>query len=162
MVKTTGVPLSMKHAPLHGLWALAIALLLELAAVQPASAQAVAIGPARYFRCQLAAREATIVGVQERALLLSRQAAQAELNAAGERSRLRVEMAFTNCGYRSDELAAYAQQNAEVVNTWLATHPEIQARMAELRARMQAVSERIPAAQKNLPAAPRAGSSKPQ
>lgn len=117
--------------------------LLALALLAPAAGPATAapaLGPARYFACQIAAREATLAGMRERADLLARQAPEAELIAAGERSRARVDGAYARCGYSGTALAAYAQQVPAALQAWLPAHPQVQARYEALNAQIMALS----------------------
>lgn len=104
-----------------------------------------ASGVERYFQCQIAAREATIVGLEERAALLVNPATtDRELDAASQRSSNRVDAAFSRCGYSSDQLAAYAHTYNDALKAWLAANPATQTKLDTLRARVQALASQMP------------------
>ena len=101
--------------------------------------------PAQYFDCQIAARQATIVGLQERAAMPA-DAAEADKLAAGDRSRERVRMAMYACG-RQDAatLGAYAHRNAELLQTWLNANPQVKAQLDAQAKQVEAISAQMPA-----------------
>jgi hypothetical protein len=102
-------------------------------------------GVERYFQCQIAAREATIVGLEERAALLAKPATtDRELDAASQRSSNRVDAAFIRCGYSSDQLAAYAHTYNDALKAWLAANPATQTKLDTLRARVQTLASQMP------------------
>ena len=118
-------------------------LLAVLAAVTPSAQAQSTIGPKRYFQCHIAAKQATLTGLEERAALLAKGASAAELAAAGERSQLRVDLAFQNCGADATTLAAYAYQQSELNADWLARSPKTKARLDELSLQIAVLSRAV-------------------
>lgn len=133
----------MNRLPSTGLWA---ALLLGAAATG-AQAQAVsALTPAQYFECQIAARQATMVGLQERQALVSKTGVtQAQKQAAGELSRNRVSLSFYQCGHSAAALGAYAHRNADELQTWLNANPQVKTRLDAEGKRIAQMSAQMPA-----------------
>jgi hypothetical protein len=124
-------------------------VLLGLVSVVAVSAAAPGVEevltPAQYFECQIAARQATIVGLKERAALPA-EAADVDRHAAGDRSRERVRMAMYACGRQEAAmLGAYAHRNAELLQTWLNANPQVQARLDAQAKQVQALSAQMPA-----------------
>jgi hypothetical protein len=105
------------------------------------------ITPARYFQCQIDARQATIDGMQERSATVQRADANAgEKRAAGELARHKVTVALYACGKQDPgALAAYAHRNAEVLQVWLNANPQVQARLDAQAQRIAGLSKQLPA-----------------
>jgi hypothetical protein len=125
-----------------------LALALGLHAAGAALAQSAAeapITPQTYIACQIAARQATITGMEERLALVNRGAAAVERRSAGEMSRNRVTLAFHGCGYGASALAAYAHSHAAEVATFLAQNPSHQARLEATATRVTNLSAQMPA-----------------
>lgn len=101
--------------------------------------------PARYFECQISARSATVVGLQERVSLLSGNAGTGERQAAAEMSRTRVTRAFSSCGHSASTLGAYAHRNADELQVWLDGHPSVKARLDAMAERISSLSAQMPA-----------------
>lgn len=91
------------------------------------------------------AREATVAGLEERLVLLTRTAPVAEVQRAAQRAADRVSLAFANCGFQIQDLAAYAHGHRIELQGWLAANPQVAARMDGLRARVNQLASQIPA-----------------
>jgi hypothetical protein len=102
--------------------------------------------PAQYFECRIAALEATVPGMEERAGLLNKQGTTVtELNAVGDRSQARVTMALYACGRQNGStLAAYAHRNAEDLRTWLNANPQVKARLDAMNLRVATLAAQMP------------------
>ena len=107
-----------------------IACALGLVLPSLAAGPSAALTPARYFECQIAARQTSLAGMRERQGLQQVRAAAAQLERAEINSRSRVELAFHRCGYGPGVLAAYAHRHQEEIKTWLLLNPQTGARMA--------------------------------
>lgn len=119
-----------------------------LAGAVPAIAVAQPIlTPASYFKCQIAAREATLAGMAERAVLLRKRASDLEQRQSDDRTRDRVSAALAACGYGLNALAAYAHRHREGLVAWLAANPRVQAQLDDLTRRMSALSAEVSAPQ---------------
>jgi hypothetical protein len=105
------------------------------------------ITPAQYFDCQIAARQATVKGLQERATLANQAGAtDKDKRAAGERSRHRVTLAMYACGRQdASTLGAYAHRNADELQTWLNANPQVKARLDALSKQVATISAQMPA-----------------
>lgn len=105
------------------------------------------ITAAQYFDCQIAARQATLKGLQERASLTGQPSAtEAGQRAAGELSQARVTLALYGCGKQNASiLGAYAHRNAEVLQTWLNANPQVRARLDEQARQVAQFSAQMPA-----------------
>ena len=103
--------------------------------------------PAQYFECQIAARQATVQGLQERVALHNKPGAtDADKRVAGDVSRSRVTLALHNCGNQNaGMLGAYAHRNADVLQTWLGANPQVKARLDGLGQRVASLSAQMPA-----------------
>jgi hypothetical protein len=129
-------------------------LLLGLLALLGGAQQAAAapdlqevLTPAQYFECQIAARQATLQGLEERAAQ-GRQAgvSDAQKRAAGEAARERVTVALYACGRQNaSTLGAYAHRHAETLQTWLNANPQVKARLDALGQRVASLSSQMPA-----------------
>lgn len=104
--------------------------------------------PAQYFECQVAAREATIVGLKERAAQLGQtNLTQAQKTSSAETARARVTLAMYNCGRQNaGTLGAYAHRNADALKTWLSANPQMKARLDALSQQVASLSTQMPAA----------------
>lgn len=135
--------------PHSNTWARPMTAALLGAAAATASAQTstqAGLTPARYFECHIAARQASVVGLQERVAMLSKgNSTNAEQQAAGELSRNRVSLAFYQCGYTAGALGAYAHRNAEELRTWLNANPQVKARLDAEAQRVSSLSAQMPA-----------------
>ena len=103
--------------------------------------------PASYFECQIAAQEATVVGLRERAAQLNRtdMTPQQRQN-AGAVARERVSLAMYACHKQSGStLGAYAHRHADELKAWLAANPQVQARLQAVGQRIKGLSEQMPA-----------------
>lgn len=127
-------------------WALpALALLPTLACAAPGIQEV--LTPAQYFECQIAARQATIVGLRERASQMNQPGlTDAQKRASGELSRARVTLAMYSCGKQTaSTLGAYAHRNAEELKTWLNANPRVLARLDALGQQVSSLSSQMPA-----------------
>jgi hypothetical protein len=122
-----------------------LALLPSLAWAAPGIEEV--LTPAQYFECQIAARQATVQGLEERARLVNKpDATDAQKSAAGELSRHRVTLAMYSCGKQNaSTLGAYAHRNAEELQTWLNANPQVKARLDVLSQRVASLSAQMPA-----------------
>ncbi|TAK83024.1 MAG: hypothetical protein EPO12_06420 [Aquabacterium sp.] len=121
-----------------------LALAVAAALLAPAAmAQSATVDPARYVQCQIAARQATLRGVQERGELTARQAASDQLRASDERARSAVDAAFAGCGHTASALGAYAHRHAAEIEAWLQAHPEQQQALDGLRAQIEAQASQV-------------------
>jgi hypothetical protein len=102
--------------------------------------------PAQYFECQIAARQATVDGLQERAAQISKPGAtESEKRNAGELARHRVTLALYACGKQdASALGAYAHRNAEELRTWLNANPQVRSRLDALGQRVASLSSQMP------------------
>ncbi|MBL8350365.1 MAG: hypothetical protein JNL87_08605 [Burkholderiaceae bacterium] len=130
-----------------------IAIACWLLALPPAMAAAAPViqevlTPAQYFECQIAARQATVQGLEQRAAQLNKAGvSDAERRAAGEMSRHRVTLALHNCGRQTaSTLGAYGHRNADELQTWLNANPQVRARLDALARRVASLSAQMPAA----------------
>jgi hypothetical protein len=101
--------------------------------------------PAQYFACQIAARQATINGLQERLSMAQISASPAEQQAQAERARTLVSIAFNDCGYTVNTLSAYAHRAKTPLQTWLQTHPTVQTQLDDTAKRIANISAQMPA-----------------
>ena len=103
--------------------------------------------PAQYFECQLAARQATVVGLQERAAQMGQtNLTDAQKRTNGEVARERVTLAMYSCGRQNaSTLGAYAHRNADELQTWLAANPQMKARLDTLSQQITSLSGQMPA-----------------
>jgi hypothetical protein len=102
--------------------------------------------PAQYFACQIAARQATINGLQERLSMAQiSSASPAEQQAQAERARTLVSIAFNDCGYTVNTLSAYAHRAKTPLQTWLQTHPTVQTQLDDTAKRIANISAQMPA-----------------
>lgn len=102
--------------------------------------------PQTYFQCQIAAQQATIVGLQERAAQAGKAQTDQEKQVAADRSQARVTVALRGCGQQSGAtLGAYAHRNADQLQTYLNANPQVKAQMDALSRRIQALSQQMPA-----------------
>ena len=103
--------------------------------------------PAQYFECQLAARQATVVGLQERAAQMGQtNLTDAQKRTSGEVARERVTLAMYRCGRQNaSTLGAYAHRNADELQTWLAANPQMKARLDTLSQQITSLSGQMPA-----------------
>ena len=123
----------------------ALLLSMNQAPAQDARLLSPGLTPAKYFDCQIAARQATLQGLQERQALVNREASKEQKNAAGEMNRQRVGLAFYQCGYGAAELGAYAHRSGEELQTWLNANPQVKARLDEQARRVASHSAQMPA-----------------
>jgi hypothetical protein len=108
--------------------------------------------PAAYFECQIAARQATVAGLQERQATLSKgRGTNAERQATAETARARVTQAFGKCGYSASVLGAYAHRNADLLQSWLAENPQVQARLDAEAQRVAGLVDQAPSAEAAAP-----------
>lgn len=123
----------------------ALALLPSLAGA--AGGMKEVLSPAQYFECQVAAREATIVGLRERAAQVGQAGVtEAQKRSSGEVARARVSMAMYGCGKQNaSTLGAYAHRNAEELQTWLNANPQMKARLDALSQQIASLSRQMPA-----------------
>lgn len=105
------------------------------------------LSPAQYFECQVAARQATIVGLRERAAQMGRtNLTDAQKRASGEVARERVTLAMYSCGRQNaSTLGAYAHRNADELHTWLAANPQMKAQLDALSQQIASLSGQMPA-----------------
>lgn len=110
--------------------------------------------PAQYFECQIAARQATVQGLEERAAQMKKVGmTDAERRAAGELARARVTLAMYGCGKQSaSTLGAYGHRHADELQTWLNANPQVKARLDALAQRVAGLSSQMPV---NAPATKR-------
>lgn len=94
--------------------------------------------PARYFDCQLATRQSSLAGMQERQTLQQKRAGPEQLESAAATNRGRVELAFYRCGHSPSALAAYAHRYHEELKTWLVLNPQTNARIQDAGRRADA------------------------
>lgn len=121
-----------------------ILLCSSITAVQAQSG----LTPAVYFECQIAARQATVAGLQERQAMLSKgRGTNAERQAAAEMARSRVTQAFGKCGYSASVLGAYAHRNADLLQTWLAENPQVKDRLDAEAQRVASLVDQAPPAE---------------
>jgi hypothetical protein len=123
-----------------------LAAALICIAAGAANAQA-GLTPARYFECQIAARQATVAGLEERQAFLGKgSATSAERQASDEQARDRVTKAFARCGYSAGTLGSYAHRNADELQAWLAANPQVKAQLDAVGQRVTNISARMQAA----------------
>ena len=121
-----------------------------LCAVSSLAGAQAGLTPARYFECQIAARLATVVGLQERqAMVKGKPGTEAERQAAGDLARNRVTLAFSRCGHGAGSLGAYAHRNADELQTWLNANPQVKARLDAEAQRVTSLSAGMPATMPN-------------
>lgn len=122
-----------------------VALLPSLAVAAPGIQEV--LTPAQYFECQVAARQATIVGLKERAAQLGQtNLTQAQKTSSAEAARARVTLAMYNCGRQNaGTLGAYAHRHADVLKTWLSANPQMKARLDALSQQIASLSTQMPA-----------------
>lgn len=125
----------------------ALAALLPTLAVAAPSIQEV-LTPAQYFECQVSARQATVVGLKDRASQLDQtNLTAAQKSSSAEVARARVTMAMYNCGRQNaSTLGAYAHRNADTLQTWLNANPQMKARLDALSQQIASLSSQMPAA----------------
>jgi hypothetical protein len=126
---------------------LALLPTLGVAAVSAAPGIQEVLTPAQYFNCQIAARQATIQGLQERAAQVNQAGVtEAQKRAAGEMARERVTLAMYGCGRQNaSTLGAYGHRNAEELQTWLNANPQVKAQLDALSQRVANLSSQMPA-----------------
>lgn len=115
----------------------------ERAQPQPIAGQE-GLTTAQYFECQIAARKATVIGMQERQQLVAKEATKEQKRQAGETSRSRVGLAHYQCGYAADALAAYAHAHQEELKAYLQANPQVQARLDEQARKVAQLSAQMP------------------
>lgn len=103
--------------------------------------------PAQYFECQIAARQATVQGLEERVAQFNKPGvSDADKRNAGEMARHKVSVAMHACGKQdASTLGAYAHRNAEELKTWLNANPQVKARMDALAQKVASLSSQMPA-----------------
>ncbi|MDZ7858415.1 hypothetical protein [Sphaerotilus sp.] len=123
-----------------------------LAALSPTLALAASniqevLTPAQYFECQIAARQATIVGLHERASQLGQtDLTDAQKSSSAEVARARVTLAMYSCGRQNaSTLGAYAHRNSDALQTWLNANPQMKARLDALSQQIASLSSQMPA-----------------
>ncbi len=125
---------------------LRIALLAALGAALTSATLAAALveelTPARYFECQVAAQEATVVGVEERARTINNAAISAEQKrSSAQAAQDRVTLALYSCGRQNGAtMGAYAHRHADALQAWLNANPQVKARMDALIQRLVKLS----------------------
>ena len=126
---------------------LALPLALACLAASAAPGMQEVLTPAQYFECQIAARQATVRGLEERAAQANQAGiSDAQKRAAGELARERVTLAMYACGKQNaSTLGAYAHRNADLLQTWLNANPQVQARLDALGQRVTSLSSQMPA-----------------
>ena len=135
----------------HSRFTRSLAPLLLCWSITAAQAQS-GLTPAIYFECQIAARQATVAGLQERQATLSKgRGTEAERQAAAETARTRVTQAFAKCGYGANVLGAYAHRNADLLQAWLAENPQVQARLEAEAQRVASLVDQAPPAEEAAP-----------
>jgi hypothetical protein len=126
-----------------------LALLPAIGAAAASAAPGIqeVLTPAQYFECQIAARQATIQGLQERAAQVNQAGVtEAQKRAAGEMARERVTLAMYGCGRQNaSTLGAYGHRNAEELQTWLNANPQVKAQLDALSQRVASLSSQMPA-----------------
>lgn len=126
-----------------------LSLLAALAGTPAAAAPGVkeVLSPAQYFECQIAARQATVQGLQERAAQINKVGVtDADRRATGELARQRVTVAMYACGKQTaSTLGAYGHRNAEELQTWLNANPQVKARLDALAQSVASLSSQMPA-----------------
>ncbi len=115
----------------------------ERAQPQPVAGQE-GLTTAQYFECQIAARKATVVGMQERQQLVAKEATKEQKRQVGETSRSRVGLAHYQCGYAADALAAYAHVHGDELKAYLQANPQVQARLDEQARKVAQLSAQMP------------------
>lgn len=105
------------------------------------------LSPAQYFECQIAARQATVQGLEERAAQRNTVGVtDADRRAADELARHRVTLAMYGCGKQNaSTLGAYGHRNAEELQAWLNANPQVKARLDVLAQRVTSLSSQMPA-----------------
>ncbi len=118
-----------------------IVLLAALALGSAASAQE--RGIEAYVRAEMAARAATVAGMQARLALVTRGAgSQAELSAA-EAAERDVAAAFARYGFTAASHAAYGSRRRDAIAAWLQRHPEWAQRAGALDAAFKRLAQRL-------------------
>ena len=128
-------------------WALALLCGLLPSLACAASGIEEVLTPAQYFDCQIAARQATVQGLQDRVAQLNKAGVtDAQRRAAGDLARDRVSLAMYACGKQNAAtLGAYAHRNADELQTWLNANPQVKARLDEQAKRVAGLSQQMPA-----------------
>ena len=126
---------------------LALLPIFGAAAAGAASGIQEVLTPAQFFECQIAARQATIQGLQERASQVNQAGVtDAQKRAAGEMARQRVTLAMYACGKQNaSTLGAYAHRNADELQTWLNANPQVKVRLDALSQSVTSLSSQMPA-----------------
>lgn len=121
-----------------------------LVALLPAPASAApgiqeVLTPAQYFECQIAARQATVDGLEERIRVVGRSGVgEAEKRAAGDIARHRATQAMYACGKQDGAtLGAYAHRHADELQAWLNDNPQVKARLDALGQRVVGLSAQM-------------------
>jgi hypothetical protein len=126
-----------------------LTLLTTLAGASAGAAPGIqeVLTPAQYFDCQIAARQATVQGLEQRATQINKPSAtDADKRNAGEMARHRVTLAMYACGKQdASALGAYGHRNAEELQTWLNANPQARARLDALGQRVASLSSQMPA-----------------
>lgn len=126
-----------------------LAVLLTVATMTAMAAPGMqeVLTPAQYFECQIAARQATVQGLQERAAQVNQAGiTDAQKRVTGELARERVTLAMHACGRQNaSTLGAYAHRNADELKTWLNANPQVKARLVALSQRVASLSSQMPA-----------------
>ena len=123
-----------------------MALIPSLACAAPGIEEV--LTPAQYFDCQVAARQATIRGVQDRAVQLNKVGVtEAQKRSDSDLARDRVTVAMYACGKQTaSTLGAYAHRNAEQLQTWLNANPQMNAKLDALSQQVNSLSTQMSAA----------------
>lgn len=124
----------------------ACAALLLAAQAQAATGLQEVITPAQYFECQIAAQQATVLGLEEQAKLIAAKAGDEARRQSSESARQRVTLALYGCGRQNaSTLGAYAYRNADALQDWLQANPQVKARLDALSKRVAVLSAQMPA-----------------
>jgi hypothetical protein len=122
---------------------LVLSALLACCGAAGAADSAPPLTPERYFACQMAARQASLAGMQQRQTLHRKSADATTLDRHGQTSSARVSLAFHQCGHSPAELGAYAHRNREQLKTWLLLNPTMRSRMAEEGRKIHALADQM-------------------
>ena len=109
------------------------------------SAAAQEWSPERFVRADIAAREATLAGMEARLAMLQRGAddkTQAQLDTE---IRRQVAAVFSHYRTTGPAHAAYGSRHSDAILAWLADHPDWQRRYDELAARFDGLSRQLEA-----------------
>ncbi|GGX65933.1 hypothetical protein [Saccharospirillum salsuginis] len=101
--------------------------------------------PAHYVKMDIAVRQATLEGVEERLALLGAGVEQDVIQQRDEDTRQTITALYRQYGTTASQAVAWATRHREAIEDWLAEHPGYQSEYHRLARSLDAASNKLQA-----------------